>query len=137
MTTNISGIKDKQLDLQRKIELTKVARLEEKLKTEQEGLTRDKVNLAKSVIETGIANQALQQSQIKLNTAQVNTQLTTVGLYAAQQALTTAKADLFLKTQEDQGKLMLKQYTVADIKKSLSYQEFLHGTTPSPQLSSK
>lgn len=128
------GIKQEQDAIQEQIERVKTKRLTAKLRTEEQGLKTDEVNLQKAKVGTEIATESLKQETIKLTTTRIGTASLMVAQQSSQQKLNTDKANLQLQTYNDQADLQLKSFDLGAKLLEIKKRKTLIGDQPPLQL---
>lgn len=130
----LMGIKQEQDAIQEQIERVKTKRLTVKLRTEEQGLKTDEVNLQKAKVGTEIATESLKQETIKLTTTRIGTASLMVAQQSSQQKLNTDKANLQLQTYNDQADLQLKSFDLGAKLLEIKKRKTLIGDQPPLQL---
>ena len=135
MGLGLMGIKQEQDAISEQIERVKTKRLTVKLRTEEQGLKTDEVNLQKAKVGTDIASEGLKQETIKLATIQIGTASLMVAQQSSQQKLNTDKANLRLQIYNDQADLQLKSFDLGSKLLEIKKRKTLIGDPPPLQLS--
>ncbi|MGB3205206.1 MAG: hypothetical protein WBB28_09475 [Crinalium sp.] len=116
--------------LTEKIENIKLQRQQIKVQIETEGLSQDRINLAKARVTTKVTHEGFLTEQHKLTGAKFATQSAAINADKTGDKVKFDQADRLLSQQEMMSKLQLKSISVASLREDVRHQAVITGNTP-------